>query len=93
MRELEEIDGYDLLAIEVCRVAAEDYRWFKKALSGRWHEKDLARIRQKMNDIEWFFESEYGNVFCYGLGLFILRRLKEEKPKTKNKHMLGKDEF
>lgn len=71
-------DGYAELANAIVMQAVEDYRECKTSIS----ECDTEYMRNhhsgRMNEIERFFKSAYGDMLCYGNGELILDRLKNE---------------
>ena len=66
------IDGYQILATEIMKMAAEDYR---NALIASKKEKVKTREAYLL---ERFFRSEYGQLLSMGLGQYIIERIQKE---------------
>jgi hypothetical protein len=66
------LDGYQMLAIEVVRGVAEDYR------------EELIRCKQYQVktpyccELEKFFLSDYGQVLSMGTGKYIMEKIRKE---------------
>lgn len=71
------LDGYQLLAIEIVRVAAEDYR--RELIISK---KEKLKTRECYR-LERFFRSEYGQLLSMGTGDYIMRRIQKEVENTK----------
>lgn len=69
-------DAYQMLAMEVVKVAASDYReeLFKFKQSG-------VKSRE-CKKIEEFFRSEYGQLLSFGTGEYILETIQKEMENT-----------
>jgi hypothetical protein len=66
------IDGYQLLAIEIIRVAAEDYR--RELIKSK---KEKLKTRECYR-LERFFLSEYGQLLSMGKGEYIIEQIRKE---------------
>ena len=70
------IDGYHLLAIEIIRVAVEDYR--KELIKSK---KQNMKTRECYR-LERFFRSDYGQMLSFGRGEYIIEKIQKEVEKT-----------
>lgn len=66
------LDGYQLLAIEVVKLAADDYRIeLVRSKKDKFKSVECCRL-------ERFFRSEYGQMLSMGKGEYIMRKIQEE---------------
>ena len=70
-------DGYERLAIAIVQTAVRDYRLYRRRLAHA-DAYDRPVIVGRLKEIENFFLSEYGDILCFGKGVFILDMLKVE---------------
>ncbi len=70
------IDGYQLLAIEIVKVAADDYR--KELIKSK---KEKLKTRECCR-LERFFRSEYGQILSMGKGKYIMQKIQKEVENT-----------
>lgn len=74
------MDGYEKLAIGVVEQAVNDYRLLKKCLvEDTLNDSERNFLESEVKSIEQFFESEYGDVLCFGKAEWILDNLKRER--------------
>ena len=73
------MEHYEELAVAVVKQACEDYRHYSKALQSEYlddyQKKD---IEAKIKEIVLFFNSEYGDLLCFGKAKVILEKLEKE---------------
>lgn len=79
MSKILDREGYEDLANEIIRLAANDYRaaWKK-------YKKGDEKALREITNIENFFKTKRANLYSHGLAKDILKRLQEEqkeKPK------------
>lgn len=78
------ITGYELLAIAIVNQAAADYRKELK-ISNRHNCKTQEAI-----NIERFFNSDYGDLLCFGMADLILEKLRKEQKAPKRTYFSAK---
>ena len=71
--------NYEQLAIEIVKQACEDYRSYKQQLTSEYLD-DYSRVKceKKLQEIVDFFNSEYGDLLCFGKAKAIFERLEKE---------------
>lgn len=78
MRDTSSNEDYERLAIGVVKQAALEYRLIKKAMRIMVGSKDIALLESAKQEIEKFFNSEYGDILCFGKAKLILEELRKE---------------
>ena len=68
------------LAIGIVKQACDDYRSYKRQLTNIRILDDYSRIqcKRKIQEIIDFFNSEYGDLLCFGKAKFILEKMEKE---------------
>lgn len=73
----DEPDGYEKLAIAIVHTAVADYRALRRRLVYA-NAYDRPLIEGRLCEIQNFFNSDYGDILCFGRAEFIWRCLLKE---------------
>lgn len=70
-------NGFENLAIAIVAAACDDYRALRRHLV-RANQFDRPVIEGRMKEIEIFFNSDYGDVLCFGHAAYVWELLRKE---------------
>ena len=75
----DDMSNYQDLAIDIVKQACDDFRSYKRALASEYLW-DYARekLEKKLSETVWFFNSDYGDLLCFGRAKTILKKLQKE---------------
>lgn len=72
--------NYEELAMAIVKQACEDYLHYSSALKSKylvgWQRE---KIEKKLDEVVSFFNSEYGDMMCFGKSKEIFERLQKEE--------------
>lgn len=76
---VDDVSNYQDLAIEIVRQACEDFKSYKRALKSDYLSDYLRKkTEKKIKEIVLFFDSDYGELLCFGSAKKILEKLQKQ---------------